>query len=178
MGCAAGFFAAVFSSRPACLALTASQSSRGVVWNRLSYAKDPETGNKPLIEPTVLPALMQDSLVVRRTDWFCHLRPSRMPYCKNNRKFKDLWYIDAFAGTGERTVRRSAQQAGRPERREKAEDWHAGTGVARDIPYSSPVRRAYHAEGRGPLKLEIDDRERWAIEEVARRILVAPDQEG
>jgi hypothetical protein len=27
-------------------------------------------------------------------------------------KFKDLWYIDAFAGTGERTVRHSAQDAG------------------------------------------------------------------
>jgi hypothetical protein len=40
-----------------------------------------------------------------------------------------------------------------------------------------PSAKRHHAERRCPLKLKIDDQERCAIEEVARRILGAPDQE-
>jgi three-Cys-motif partner protein len=51
------------------------------------------------------------------------------------RKFKDLWYIDAFAGTGERTVRHSAQKAGLfdPATAERIERLRGSARIAIDV---------------------------------------------
>jgi three-Cys-motif partner protein len=50
-------------------------------------------------------------------------------------KFKDLWYIDAFAGTGERTVRYSAQDASLfdPATKERIERLRGSAQIAIDV---------------------------------------------
>ena len=50
-------------------------------------------------------------------------------------KFRELWYIDAFAGTGERTVRHSAQDAGLfdPATEERIERLRGSAKIAIDV---------------------------------------------
>jgi three-Cys-motif partner protein len=89
-------------------------------------------------------------------------------------KFKELWYIDAFAGTGERTVRHSAREAGLfdPAAEERIERLRGSARIAIDVrrPFDRLVfmdSNKRHAEALLTLRANNPDRVIEVLEEDA-----------
>jgi len=89
-------------------------------------------------------------------------------------KLKDLWYIDAFAGTGERTVRHSAQDAGLfdPATEERIERLRGSAQIAIDVrpPFDHLIfmdRNKKHCEALRALQANNPDRDIEVLEDDA-----------
>jgi three-Cys-motif partner protein len=94
------------------------------------------------------------------------------------KKFNDLWYIDAFAGTGERTVRHAAQKAGLfdPETEGRIERLRGSARIAIDVrpPFDHLVfidSNKKHCEALRALQANSPDRNIEVLEDDANEAI-------